>query len=806
MALAPAGWQRPNRRLGSLSGRPPADWRHASSLRPVPDTLTAMSAGFDLGEHPVVLSTPRRLTEKSAWVEHIPFGMLAIDLVRPSLLVELGTHNGDSYCALCQAVQELSLGTRCFAVDTWEGDEQSGYYGPEILQDLSLHHDNYYADFSALIQSKFDDAVDQFQDGSIDLLHIDGWHTYEAVRHDFETWQPKLSARAVVLFHDTNVREGDFGVWRFWTEIAERYPHFEFAHGHGLGVASVGSEEPSALTRFREAFAVPWVPRLFAQLGRRLTGQLSQEAARVKDRAVAEHVAALQKQHTSLEIQAKALDEKDTALRAQEDLIAQKDRALEAQHAALQEQEVALGVLREALTGKDALLVGRDEVIRTVSSELEATAAARRAEAAELRGELARARASEASTRAELERLRHSLGHRVIERTIQQVDQVAPWSTRRRQLLLGGTKAARLLAGEGIGEFARQLPNVGQWVRGIATVPDLAAAPPPGPDLSLDDEYQHWLAHHTLNPEALQLQRRAARRLAYKPTISLLVPVHNTNPTWLRAAIASVRNQTYPCWELCVVDDGSSNPETRKAMRGLRLVRGVKVDRLNPGQGISGATNRALALASGEFVGFLDHDDELKPNALFEVVSLLNRQRDLDFIYSDEDKREPGGRLVDAFFKPDWSPETLLSMNYVTHFSVYRRSVVDQVGGLRQGLDGSQDHDLALRVTEKTDRIAHIPLPLYTWRKIPGSAAGSTEAKPWANTAGRRALADALGRRGLQGEVAQGLWRGSYRVRFAIGNPRVAIIIPTRDRVELLRTAIESVQSLSTYDNYEVIV
>ncbi|MGH2719726.1 MAG: glycosyltransferase family 2 protein, partial [Actinomycetota bacterium] len=306
---------------------------------------------------------------------------------------------------------------------------------------------------------------------------------------------------------------------------------------------------------------------------------------------------------------------------------------------------------------------------------------------------------------------------------------------------------------------------------------------------------------------ALYQQRQAARRLAYQPTISILLPVHNTNPVWLRAAIASVRNQTYPRWELCVVDDGSIKAETRAAVRGLRLLRGVKVARLDPGQGISGATNRALSMATGEFVGFLDHDDELKPNALFEVVSLLNRERDLDFIYSDEDKREPDGRLVNAFFKPDWSPEMLLAMNYVTHFSVYRRSIVEKVGGLRTGLDGSQDHDLALRVTEETDRIAHISLPLYTWRKIPGSAAASIEAKPWANTAGRRAVADAIKRRGIDGEVTPGLWRGSYRVRFAVpGNPRVAIIIPTRDRVDLLRTIVESIQSLSTYRNYELVV
>ncbi len=766
-----------------------------------------MSATFDLGDHPVALSTPRRLTDKSAWVEHIPFGMLVVDLVRPSLIVELGTHNGDSYCSFCQAVQELGLASRCFAVDTWEGDDQTGFYGPEILQDLRLHHDHHYAEFSALIQSRFDGAVNQFADGSIDLLHIDGWHTYEAVRHDFETWEPKLSRQAVVLLHDTNVREGTFGVWRFWAELAERYPHFEFAHGHGLGVASVGPDEPPALERFREAFATPWVPKLFSELGQRLSGQLSREEGLRKDQALTEHREMLDRQHASVAAQGEALA-------AQQELIAQKDAALQAQHAALQDQQAALGVLRQACSDKDTLLTAKDAAIeehaarvRALADELDAAVRTREAQLAGLRGEVGQARAGEASARAELERLRHSLGHRIVERTIAQVDQVAPWSTKRRQVLLGGSRAARLLAREGVVGFTRQLPNVRDWVSGVATVPELVPAPPTGPELSLDEEYQHWLRQHTPSPEALQEQRRMARRLSFQPTISILVPVHNTDPTWLRAAVASVRNQTYPRWELCIVDDCSTNPQTRKAMRGLKLVRGVKLARLSPGRGISGATNRALGLATGEFVGLLDHDDELKPNALFEVVSLLNRRPDLDFIYSDEDKREPDGRLVDAFFKPDWSPELLLAMNYVTHFSVYRRSIVNKVGGLRPGFDGSQDHDLILRVSEKTERTAHIALPLYTWRKIPGSAAGSTEAKPWANTAGRRALTEALDRRGLTGEVTPGLWKGSYRVRFAIeDNPRVAIIIPTRDRVDLLRTAVESIQSLSTYRNYEVIV
>src|SRR6266702_1711337 len=195
---------------------------------------------------PAAFGYPRRLTPVSAWDEHIPFALGLVSAVRPRVLVELGTHAGDSYCAFCHAVVECNTETRCYAVDTWRGDPHAGEYGDEVLSDLRSHHDPLYGGFSQLIQSTFQDAVRYFDDSSIDLLHVDGLHTYDAVRGDFEAWRPKLSPRGVVLFHDTNVKERDFGVWRFWAEIAAAHPHFEFSHGHGLGVLAAG-EPPEAL-------------------------------------------------------------------------------------------------------------------------------------------------------------------------------------------------------------------------------------------------------------------------------------------------------------------------------------------------------------------------------------------------------------------------------------------------------------------------------------------------------------------------------------------------------------------------------
>lgn len=197
--------------------------------------------------NPAVFQQPDRLQSPPAWVTHIPFAFWTVAVLRPRVLVELGTHSGNSYCAFCQAVQSLKLNTTCYAVDTWKGDPHSGFYGEEAYQEISEYHDSRYTAFSRLIRSTFDEAVNHFADGSIDLLHIDGFHTYDAVKHDFETWLPKLSARSVVLIHDTNVHELDFGVWVFWEELKTRFATFSFFHGHGLGVVAVGLDVPKAI-------------------------------------------------------------------------------------------------------------------------------------------------------------------------------------------------------------------------------------------------------------------------------------------------------------------------------------------------------------------------------------------------------------------------------------------------------------------------------------------------------------------------------------------------------------------------------
>lgn len=259
-------------------------------------TLTSLDAVL---LRPGVFSQPIRMALPPSWVSHIPFAFWVVDALKPSVFVELGTHSGNSYAAFAQAVQSLELGTACYAVDTWAGDPQAGFYDESIYEEWSAFHDRHFGGFSRLVRSTFDDARPMFGDRAIDLLHIDGLHTYDAIRHDFESWLPKLSARGVVLLHDINVRQGDFGAWRFWEELAGRYPTFAFLHGHGLGVVAVGTDLPadlrwlvSDLVKQPREHSV--VQRFFARLGTSLEREWQLNASSNAQRQLTHRIGELQ--------------------------------------------------------------------------------------------------------------------------------------------------------------------------------------------------------------------------------------------------------------------------------------------------------------------------------------------------------------------------------------------------------------------------------------------------------------------------------------------------------------------------------
>ena len=337
------------------------------------------------------------------------------------------------------------------------------------------------------------------------------------------------------------------------------------------------------------------------------------------------------------------------------------------------------------------------------------------------------------------------------------------------------------------------------------------------------DEYLRWIGKH--EPNDAELKRQRSHRFSRSPKISIVVPVFNPPAEFLEAMIASVREQTYSNWELCIADASTvahvrqilgraSSREadvSGSAMSGLRLDARhgdprIKVAFLKANLGIVGNSNAAVELATGDFLGLLDHDDTLAPFALHDIAAALNDFPDADFLYSDEDKLDMHGDRVEPNFKPDWSPETLRSRNYICHFTVLKRDLSQKIGGFRTGFDGSQDYDLVLRASEAARQIVHIPRVHYHWRMHALSTAFAKGTKTYAYDAGKRAVSEHLVRLGIDASVHDGPILGTYQVVYHLRTqPLVSIVIPNKDQVALLSRCIESLAK-SSYANYEVVI
>ncbi len=338
-----------------------------------------------------------RYLNTSAWTEHIPFAFWIVEALQPRVFVELGSHYGVSYFAFCQAVEQLGLGTRCHAIDTWKGDGHAGFYGNEVYETVRAHNAENYSGFSQLLRSAFDDSLAYFADGSIDLLHIDGLHTLDAVRHDFETWLPKMSDRGVILLHDTNVRERGFGVHLLMDELRTRFPVFEFVHCHGLGVVLVGNNKPKPLRALMRTVQDPTlmqrVTSVFSRLGegcllardagvmkKRVTvaeSQATEHKAKLEDlgRQMTETTSAQQEadkqneRHLAEIARLKtSLDEAREQARKESDALSETRSALLQKRAEADEVEAALSALREEVAAAHEA----SEALRRTSSEQEA--------------------------------------------------------------------------------------------------------------------------------------------------------------------------------------------------------------------------------------------------------------------------------------------------------------------------------------------------------------------------------------------------------------------------------------------------
>lgn len=318
-----------------------------------------------------------------------------------------------------------------------------------------------------------------------------------------------------------------------------------------------------------------------------------------------------------------------------------------------------------------------------------------------------------------------------------------------RRILMAAGRAAKALATGQVLSVARWRARLDRWDEAVARYRLRFRDRAMDRRFPARSNHQAYVENTRITPRLRAAMLEEIERFGFQPVISILVPVYNVDPKWLHLAVESVRRQIYPFWELCLTDDASTDPATVRYLKTLPKDPRIKIAFRAKNGHISAATNSAADLASGAYVALLDNDDELSSDALYHVAKEIQAYPDADLIYSDEDKIDQRGVRYDPQFKPDWSPELLLSYNYVNHFTVLRRAAFEKAGRFRVGYEGSQDHDLLLRVTERTDRVRHIPRILYHWRSLPSSTAAGAGVKGYVHVSGRKAVEDALRRRGL---------------------------------------------------------
>lgn len=812
----------------------------------------------------------------SAWVEHTPLAQWLVEAVKPRSFVELGSLHGVSYFTFCESIQRVGCGTRCFAVDTWQGDEHTGFYGDDVWRHVLELNTQRFSAFSTLLRCTFDEALGEFDDGSIDLLHIDGRHFYEDVKHDFESWVPKLSQSAVVLFHDTNVHERGFGVARLWRELKTRHPSFEFDHGNGLGVMAFGPDVPAGLKGLLEASKVASqsaaIRSAYARLGAAVSDRLklrheesmvarlrsdieliqaggaaaANEAAQLRDK-LAQAEGKQKLAEVRAHEQTHSFEQERTRKVAQLVEIESLHREIEQRDATLQRLESEAGQrVREIAS----LSQQRDALLGSSSWRITAP----------MRWASRNARLPVRLAKGTLRALKRGDLYLQLRRAVQDLRAYRDLRDSPlfdRQWYLGaypdvaGRNALWHFVRSGAREGRR--PNeVFDTTWYVDTYPDVRAsgvnpawhylrsgakeARDPGPAFDSDwylATYQdvaasganplvHYLVsgraegRHPVPPPVQGLEDEPVRppgsapAFEFQPLISIVTPVYNVAGKWLRRAVESVQAQTYSHWELCLCDDGSTNPDTLQALEELAAVdRRIRVSHMATNGGISAATNKALEQAQGEFVGFLDNDDELTFDALETCVAALNADRSIDVLYSDEDKLDFSGRREEPFFKPDWSPSLLREVMYVGHFLVARKALVFDAGQLDSTYDGVQDFEFMLRLSEHTKNIHHIRKILYHWRRIPGSVADHSDAKPGLGLKQVAAVNAHLKRSCIGAEAAphpklphRAVIQPLARTQF----PKVSIVIPTKDAGDLISRCLDSIYSRTTYPEFEVVV
>jgi len=416
----------------------------------------------------------------------------------------------------------------------------------------------------------------------------------------------------------------------------------------------------------------------------------------------------------------------------------------------------------------------------------------------ELESRLSMLESEKQSLQSEISIIRSSLGYRFMRFYASVIDRMFPDGTRRGEFKKIVKASLHIIIEQGFGSFRKQAM---EKIRRR----EFRILEPPTVFPSHLDPYLQWLERDRITKRVLTLMKSHIESFSLKPKFSILMPVFNPPVKFLRDAIDSVLAQVYPRYELCICDN-ASNAEVKSLLRSYEKADSrIKVCTNLTNLGISEGLNEAFKIATGEFIGLLDHDDVLDRAALYYAAKTLNDNPQLDVIYTDRDHIDENGLRRDPYFKPDWSPHTILSHNYVIHFLVVRASLLKDVGGFRKEFDGSQDYDLILRLSEKTTRIAHIPRVLYSWRRHRGSSSVTPRMIAYENA--QKAISEAVLRRGCDATVSRDTPTGPYRVfNKIINKPLVSIIISCFDLKPYLEKCISSIVDKSAYTNYEIII
>jgi GT2 family glycosyltransferase/glycosyltransferase involved in cell wall biosynthesis len=690
---------------------------------------------------------------------HLPLLYDLMAEARPKRVVVLGFGDGDAFFAFCQAATEQKIEAECVAIRRDRSGESAA--DDAAWRDGRAAGEEFYGDRARFFGAT-NEALNAIADGSVDVLWLDDSDSGTEIRNDLSAWGPKLAPGAAVLLHGLSLERDDPPA-AAWSDWVGKKPHANFPDGLGLGVAALGKSSPASF---------------FIKHGAELAVLYSVASARIDAMGAA---AEAEKRSLAFETRQVWLDSLLTDRRKVQEIMDHQARAI----ASLEQRiQLLLAVQEEQRGHFENLRRDRAKAQLIMDTQHE---------------QLKRLVAQTDALRAKLETTKKQLKE---HKAILSAAKKACRKDGRCFQIETGPKVRRPLR-ERIARELRRLP------RNLGIAPKKEAEPNLQKTEAIvtadrpADRYEAWIAEHEPDAAALEKQRELSKKFPTRAKISLLTPVHNTPAKFLEEMFASVAAQTYDHWELCVVDAASDRPDTIETLkRWERRDERIRVERLPENFGIAENSNRALRLATGDFVACLDHDDVLAPFALYELARAAMEFPEADILYSDEDRLSENGKRHAPFFKPEWDPELLCAFMYIGHLSAYRRFLALELDGFRTEFDLSQDYDFALRATERARSIRHIPQVLYHWREHPAS--GSMGGKPGARRTNLAALSEAMYRRNLAAEILE--YPTANRARLSVAHwPRVSLIVPT-DSPTRAQACLQELPRTTKYPDLEIVM